>query len=588
MSAILLKVNFMHISDRLNAPNDLNPKFEGFFLEMVMPGQKQRVQEIVTEAFGLDWNVEQIGDNLTEFEVTLNKEVLSVKDAWDKSYNLRSQPGVVDAQPLFAVPLSDREDFNQEPEVSMERAIDDQSTDVEWNLKQMRVFEAWSRFFPDPNRPPGHGVIIGLPDTGYTEHPEIITNILVKKGYDFLKNDQDAKDELEAPSGVLLPAPSHGTYTSSLMSSPRGAQRNYPSGKGMTGVAPGAKIIPLRVSYSVILLSVLNLAKAIEYAADNGAHVLSISLGSGVFNKRLRSAITYAQKRGLIIVAAAGNFVPYVVWPAAYEEVIAVTGCDVQREIWKGSARGRQVDVTAPCDGVWCAKAKKKNGEIEYNVEPGTGTSLCTPQVAGIAALWLSYHGRDQLIQRYGAEKIPFIFNQILRDSCEQFPTWKPNKFGAGIVNAEKVLAAPLPDNITRSIIAPAQALEQHPAIDNGRLDTFTHLFDAQLFDSQEKANFIQVAEDNNKLQVCLAKLLQTTETQLPERLKEVGQELAFYFATNPELYQQLAEALSSEQLEPNQLKTRSLIESSKPNNLDSVREILLQNVSEVLKTKLA
>jgi thermitase len=92
----------------------------------------------------------------------------------------------------------------------------------------------------------------------------------------------------------------------------------------------------------------------------------------GVFNKRLRSAITYAQKRGLIIVAAAGNFVPYVVWPAAYEEVIAVTGCDVQREIWKGSARGRQVDVTAPCDGVWCAKAKKKNGEIEYNVEPGT------------------------------------------------------------------------------------------------------------------------------------------------------------------------------------------------------------------------
>jgi serine protease len=94
----------MYISDRLNNPNDLSPKFEGFFLEMVMPGQKQRVQEIITEAFGLDWNVEEIGDNLTEFEITLNKEVLSVKDAWDKSYNLGYQPGVVDAQPLFAVP----------------------------------------------------------------------------------------------------------------------------------------------------------------------------------------------------------------------------------------------------------------------------------------------------------------------------------------------------------------------------------------------------------------------------------------------------------------------------------------------------
>ena len=587
MSAVLPKVNYMHIREQLSNPNNLSPKFEGFFLQMVMPGLKQKAQEIVKQALGSDCQVKPIGDNQTEFEVIQKKDALSVKAAWDKSYYLRSQPGVVDAQPLFAVPLSDTTDFNQEPEVGMERTIDDQSTDVEWSLKQMRVFEAWSRFFPDPNRPPGHGIIIGLPDTGYTEHPEIITNILVKKGYDFLKNDQDAKDELEAPSGVLLPAPSHGTYTSSLMSSPRGAQRNYPSGKGMTGVAPGAKIIPLRVCYSVILLSVVNLAKAIEYAADNGAHVLSISLGSGLFNKRLRSAINYAQKRGLIIVAAAGNFVPYVVWPAAYEEVIAVTGCDVHREIWKGSARGQQVDVTAPCDGVWCAKTKKKNGIVEYDVEPGTGTSLCTPQVAGIAALWLSYHGRDQLIQRYGAEKIPFIFNQILRDSCEEFPTWKPNKFGGGIVNAEKVLAAPLPDNATRSIIAPAQALEQHPAIDSGRLDTFTHLFEEQVFDSQQETNFMQVVEDNNKLQASLAELLQTTETELPQRLKEVGQELAFYFATKPELYQQLAEALKSEKSDPNQLKTRTLTESSEPNNLDSVREILLQNVSEVFKTKL-
>jgi len=61
MSAIVPEVNFMHVSDRLNNLNDLSPKFEGFFLEMVMPGQKQRVQEIVTEAFGLDWNVEQNG-----------------------------------------------------------------------------------------------------------------------------------------------------------------------------------------------------------------------------------------------------------------------------------------------------------------------------------------------------------------------------------------------------------------------------------------------------------------------------------------------------------------------------------------------
>jgi serine protease len=139
---------------------------------------------------------------------------------------------------------------------------------------------------------------------------------------------------------------------------------------------------------------------------------------------------------------------------------------------------------------------------------------------------------------------------------------------------------------VTRSIIAPAQALQQHPAIDNGRLDTFTHLFEKHLFDSQEKANF-KVVEDNKKLQASLAELLQTTETQLPQRLKEVGQELAFYIATKKELYQQLAETIKSEKSDPNQLKTRTLTESSKPKNLDSVRKILLQNVSEVFKTKL-
>jgi subtilisin family serine protease len=573
----------MH-SDRLNNTSNLSPKFEGFFIEMVMPGQKQRVQEVVTEAFGLDGQVKSVGDNRTEFQVTLNKKVLSVKDAWDKSYKLRSQPGVVDAQPLFAVPLADN--TQSEPIGDTQGQIEEQSSDVEWGLKQVRVFEAWSRFFPDPKRPPGHDIIIGLPDTGYSEHPEIIRNLLLAKGYDFLKKDFDPKDELEKSPGEVINNPGHGTSTASIAISPKGAQGDYLSGKAVTGVAPGAKVVPLRVSYSVVLLSVQNLAEAIEYAADNNIHVLSISLGTGFFNQRLRSAIIYAQKRGVIIVAASGTFVPYVVWPAAYDEVIAVTGSNVLRQIWSGAPQGPKVDVTAPAEKVWYAKVEKIDNQLRYNILQGSGTSFSAPLVAGIAALWLSYHGREQLIKRYGAEKIPFIFNQILRDSCEKFPTWKPNKFGAGIVNAEKVLAAPLPDNVSRTNFAPAYALQQHPAIDSGRLETFAHLFEKQLSDSQPKANFIGVAGDNNKLQATLAELLQTTETQLPQRLKEVGQELAFHLTTNPKLYQQLAKTLSTEKSDPNQLKTRSLTESSS-NNLDSVREILLQNVSEVLKTKL-
>ena len=96
----------------------------------------------------------------------------------------------------------------------------------------------------------------------------------------------------------------------------------------MTGVAPGAEIIPLRTAYSVLLWSTLNLARAIEYATNEGAHVISISMG-GLWSWRLRRAVVIAQQRGVIICAASGNYAPFVGWPGAYDEVIA---CAALRE----------------------------------------------------------------------------------------------------------------------------------------------------------------------------------------------------------------------------------------------------------------
>ncbi|NMG07397.1 hypothetical protein [Brasilonema sp. UFV-L1] len=155
--------------DQLSDSNDYGAKFEGFFLQMVIPGLEHRVKEIVTKTLGSNWKVKSIGDNRTEFEVSKKGDTLSVKEAWDKTYDLRSGPGVVDAQPLFAVPIPSS-DWNQESKQAVagfqHKALDE-SSDVEWSLKQLRVLEAWSRFFPDPNLPPGHGIVIGLPDTGY-------------------------------------------------------------------------------------------------------------------------------------------------------------------------------------------------------------------------------------------------------------------------------------------------------------------------------------------------------------------------------------------------------------------------------------
>ncbi len=584
------------LSNQTSNSNTLNPQFEGFFMEMVMPGLQDRCQEVTTQILGKDWNIKAIGDNLTEFEISLDDDALSIKEAWDKTYELRSQPGVVDVEPLFAVPVRLFRKQEEEPKAEPKSLLDIifsflsslldlfaggkgvetglSTNDVNWALKELKVFQAWERYFPDSNKLPGHGVIIAHPDTGYTTHPEIADNLLLEEGYDFLGSDEDEIDPLEKSDTELINNPGHGTLAASVMVSPPRAQGDYQNDRYVTGVAPGAKLVPLRVSYSVVLLRNRNLVRAIEYAADKGFHIISISLGEGFYNKRLRSAILYAQKRGVIIVAASGTWVPYVVFPAAYDEVIAVCGSTVKRKIWFGASRGKKVDVSAPGKGVWYARTVKEKGKLKYQIKQGSGTSLSAPLVAGVAALWLSYHGRDNLVRRYGAEKIPFIFNQLLRETCDVPPNWKPHRYGAGIVNAEKLLAAPLPDNVNRSVIPPAFALQQHTLIDNGELDTFAYMFESE-------------EEHIESLNSRLAELLKTTETELPKKLQEVGTELAFCFAVNPELYQQFAASLNQEN---QQIQTREFqsVVSQQSDSQDDLRKMLLNlGVSENLSKKL-
>jgi thermitase len=561
----------MQANTQTNNSNILPPRFEGFFLQMVNPGLEARCQEIVTKILGQDWQIKLVGESLTEFEITLRDDALSVKDAWDKSYELRSQANVIDVEPLFAVPFTEARKL--EPQKIFDTQIAKESEDVYWGLKQMGVLKVWEKYFPDPNQLPGHGIVIAHPDTGYTQHPEIVDNLLLERGYDFLKTDNDPTDTLEESGGEVINNPGHGTSTASLMISPQQAQGTYANGKYVTGVAPGAKVVPLRISYSVVLLNIRNLAEAIEYAADNGCHVISISMGTALPNPRLKSAIAYAQKRGLIIVAASGTMVPYVVYPAAYDEVIAVCGSNIRREIWQGASRGKMVDVTAPAQALWHAKTRKNdNGGFQYNIEQDSGTSFSAPLVAGVAALWLSYHGRDKLIQRYGAENIPIIFNQMLRDCCDRFPTWKPNKFGAGIVNVEKLMAAPLPDNVTQK---PVQKDE---------CEAFLRLFDNELE---------EIVRDRGLLNQNLAQLLQVGKTQLPQRLQEVGRELAFYLAVNPELYKQFATSLHHQpsfitQLFGKVFKLFSRKTALLSINRNPIRQMLLsQGVSETLSQKL-
>jgi thermitase len=533
------------------------PRFEGFAVEIVAPDRRADVELRVRRLLGAGWTLEPFGDRGLDFEITGGSS-RSVGQAWQDTYKLRALPGVAYAEPLFQVQVNGRTDERPPAAPPASRggarvrrsarsARSDEhlanSNEVDWSLGLIRAFDAWKTYFPGSDTPAA-GIVIGHPDTGFRPHPEIAGVVLAEKGFDFVDDDNDAIDPMPDDPGTLIPNPGHGTGTSSVIVSPKGAQGSYATkdAKGRSeilGIAPGARFIPLRVANSVVLFSTKNLARAIEYAADHGAHVISISMG-GLFSFRLQSAIAYAQKRGVIVCAAAGNRVRFVVWPAAYDEVIAVAACNVNRKVWEGSSRGSKVDVTAPGESVWRAQVDKKTGT--FDVGRGSGTSFAVATTAGVAALWLARHGRDKLAQEYGQEKIPFIFNQILRESVNRPPGWDTDQLGTGIVDAEKTLAAPLPHTRGRAVRAPGPKLDVHPPQDRGGRATFAHLFEGSLPAGAPAARARMLGGDD--LDVALAALLRVPVTDLPAQLDEVGQELAFHLATDPTLYDRLEKAI--------------------------------------------
>ena len=121
-------------------------------------------------------------------------------------------------------------------------------------------------------------------------------------------------------------------------------------------------------------------------------------------------------------------------------------GTTPENSPWSGSSYGEHVAWSAPALDVFAAFTKKHKAELTFSVTNAAGTSDATALTTGIAALWLSYHGRDFLIQKYGKKALSDVFRKLVSTSgVFTPPNWPRSRFGAGIVDAQKVLEAPLP-----------------------------------------------------------------------------------------------------------------------------------------------
>lgn len=294
---------------------------------------------------------------------------------------------------------------------------------ADWALAAIRAREAWALSESQGRPAAGAGIVIAQPDTGVFPHPEL-DGVDRAGGYDTLDDDGDPTDPLDGFN------PGHGTGTASVVVSPTSLT--------VIGSAPAARHMPIRAIESVIRVTQVSVAKAVDWAVRNDAHVITMSLG-GLPSFSLHDALRRAVAGNVIVLAAAGNCVREVVWPARYGECVAVAGVNAVDRLWPGTCRGSAVDIAAPAQNVW--RAARSGG-----VEQGQGTSFAVALTAGVAALWLAHHGRDALIAEAQArgETLQAMFLRLVGATARRPPDWDSDQMGAGIVDAAALLGADL------------------------------------------------------------------------------------------------------------------------------------------------
>ncbi|KMK68467.1 S8 family serine peptidase [Puniceibacterium sp. IMCC21224] len=297
---------------------------------------------------------------------------------------------------------------------------EDTSLAPDWAVAIVNAPQVWAQGIT------GKGVTVAQPDSGVADHAELAGALDLSRAFNTLNGSTDPTDPLS--SGMTNPG--HGTATASNVAS-RGAGKVF-------GTAPGAKVVPIRCLNSVVLgLDPTPVAQAILHAVRIDADVISMSLGGGLHSPVMAAALKRAAKAGIIVVSAAGNCVqPIVVYPARDPNVIAMAGTNVHDKPWKGTSRGRKVDMAAPAENVPVARRTPGDGGA-HRVKPSQGTSFATALTAGVAALWVQKWGRAKL--RSEAARLSLsvtgLFRIALRLTARTPANW-PRGMGAGIVDA--------------------------------------------------------------------------------------------------------------------------------------------------------
>jgi subtilisin family serine protease len=362
----------------------------GQFIVAYEPGSETDARRLIQAEQGLVLRASQTGAN---FLVAQFADDDSRQKGSSKAQELKCQPFVRYVEPVVryhACLIPDDSFYAQ----------------YQWDRWVMYADRAWERTLGSRN------VKVGVVDEGadYT-HPDLAASFDPGlKGHDFVDNDADPFPAADSEA--------HATHVCGIIA----AGLN-----NLIGVAGWANI----TLYSCRVLDPSgqgtndNVAEGIRWAANHGCKVINLSLGGDNDSKVLRDAVDSASTKGALVIAASGNEGrPFVYYPAAYDNAIAVGALDVTSVRADFSDYGPQLDLIAPGVDILSSYPPRRYAFA-------SGTSMATPEVAGVAALLLSY--RPGLSVRQA--------RAILEAAAvDMGPAGRDDYYGWGLVNADRVL----------------------------------------------------------------------------------------------------------------------------------------------------
>jgi len=260
------------------------------------------------------------------------------------------------------------------------------------------IAEQWALNEPDATgakeawtQSSGAGVLVAILDSGVQlDHPDLAANIWTNPGEipgngrdddsDGIVDDVHGANMFDF-SGKANDDNGHGTHVAGIVAARQG------NGIGGSGMAPDAKILPVKVLDSTMSGNTDTLAAGIRYAVDRGAKILNVSVNTDSPTDTVKAAVRYAGAHGAIIVASAGNNGRNIdlqpSYPASLTDpaILAVAADDESGSIWRLSNTGlASVDLAAPGEHI----ASTSSGST---YQSRTGTSAAAPFVSGSLAL---------------------------------------------------------------------------------------------------------------------------------------------------------------------------------------------------------